>query len=90
MIIYILIPISIMLLYCTLNLFRKLERSDDTVLELLDTHQELKRRIASTIETMKTIDSKGGFQAEDEVGAIFDALKRELETLEEIYDIIED
>jgi hypothetical protein len=39
---------------------------------------------------MKEIDSKGGFESDDEVGTVFDALKRELELLEDIYDIIED
>jgi hypothetical protein len=67
-----------------------LERSDDTVLQLLDRHNALKTRIAETIVYMKEIDSKGGFESDDEVGTVFDALKKELELLEDIYDIIED
>lgn len=89
MITYILISVSVILLYCTVNLFLKLERSEDTILDLLDSHESLRRKISETIKTMKQIDSKGGFESDDEVGAIFDALKNELQTLEDVYDIIE-
>ena len=90
MIVYILSSIIAILLYVSINMFRKLERSDDTVLQLLDRHNALKTRIAETIVYMKEIDSKGGFESDDEVGTVFDALKKELELLEDIYDIIED
>ena len=90
MIVSILSSIIAILLYVSINTFRKLERSDDTVLQLLDRHNALKTRIAETIVYMKEIDSKGGFESDDEVGTVFDALKRELELLEDIYDIIED
>ena len=90
MIVYVLSSIVAILLYVSINMFRKLERSDDTVLQLLDRHNALKTRIAETIVYMKEIDSKGGFESDDEVGTVFDALKRELELLEDIYDIIED
>ena len=88
--VYILSSIIAILLYVSINTFRKLERSDDTVLQLLDRHNALKTRIAETIVYMKEIDSKGGFESDDEVGTVFDALKKELELLEDIYDIIED
>ena len=90
MIVSILSSIIAILLYVSINMFRKLERSDDTVLQLLDRHNALKTRIAETIVYMKEIDSKGGFESDDEVGTVFDALKKELELLEDIYDIIED
>ena len=90
MIVYVLSSIIAILLYVSINTFRKLERSDDTVLQLLDRHNALKTRIAETIVYMKEIDSKGGFESDDEVGTVFDALKKELELLEDIYDIIED
>ena len=75
MIVYILSSIIAILLYVSINTFRKLERSDDTVLQLLDRHNALKTRIAETIVYMKEIDSKGGFESDDEVGTVFDALK---------------
>jgi hypothetical protein len=90
MIVYTLSSIIAILLYVSINTFRKLERSDDTVLQLLDRHNSLKTRIAETIVYMRQIDSKGGFESDDEVGTVFDALKQELELLEDIYDIIED
>ena len=90
MIVYVLSSIIAILLYVSINTFRKLERSDDTVLQLLDRHNALKTRIAETIVYMKELDSKGGFESDDEDGTVFDALKKELELLEDIYDIIED
>jgi len=89
MITYILISVSVILLYCTVNLFLKLERSEDTILDFMDAHESLKRKLSNTLENMKAIDSKGGFESDDEVGAIFDALKKEIQTLEDVYDIIE-
>ena len=90
MIVYVLWSVVAILSYVSINLFVKLERSDDTVLQLLDRHNALKTRVAETILYMKEIDSKGGFESDDEVGTVFDALKQELELLEDIYDIIED
>ena len=90
MITYILISVSVILLYCTINLFLKLERAEDNILDFMDSQESLKRKISETIENMNAIDSKGGFESDDEVGAVFDALKKELQTLEDIYDIIED
>jgi hypothetical protein len=89
MITYILISVSVILLYCTVNLFLKLERSEDMILDLMDSHESLKRKLSNILENMKAIDSKGGFESDDEVGAIFDALKKEIQTLEDVYDIIE-
>ena len=51
----------------SINTFRKLERSDDTVLQLLDRHNALKTRIAETIVYMKQIDSKGGFELLEDI-----------------------
>jgi hypothetical protein len=90
MIVYVLWSVVAILSYVSINLFVKLERSDDTVLQLLDRHNALKTRVAETILYMKEIDSRGGFESDDEVGTVFDALKQELELLEDIYDIIED
>lgn len=89
MITYILISVSVILLYCTVNLFLKLERSEDTILDLMDSHESLKRKLSNILDNMKAIDSKGGFESDDEVGAVFDALKKEIQTLEDVYDIIE-
>jgi hypothetical protein len=59
------------------------------ILDLMDSHESLKRKLSNILENMKAIDSKGGFESDDEVGAIFDALKKEIQTLEDVYDIIE-
>jgi len=86
---YILISLVAIAVYVIINIFKKLEVSEDKVLALMDSHEDLKRRISDTITYMREIDSKGGFESDDEVGTVFDALKHELELLEDVYDIID-
>lgn len=71
-------------LYININLLIKLETAKDRC-DLLD--EELGNtysRITTTLANMKDIDSKGGFESDDEVGSVFDALKEELYKLEEL------
>ena len=71
-------------LYININLLIKLETAKDRC-DLLD--KELGNtysHITTTLANMKDIDSKGGFESDDEVGSVFDALKEELYKLEEL------
>ena len=71
-------------LYININLLIKLETAKDRC-DLLD--EELGNtysHITTTLANMKDIDSKGGFESDDEVGSVFDALKEELYKLEEL------
>ena len=90
MIVYVLSSIIAILLYVSINTFVKLERSDDTVLQLLDRHNALKTRIAETIVYMKEIDSKGGFESDDEVGDTFERLKLSLNKIQKYTGVEED
>ena len=63
------------LAYSTFNLMRKVESCEDAVLETEDEIAELKTKIKSTIDRMREIDSRGGFESDDEVGSVFDGLK---------------
>ena len=56
--------------------------------ELLETWvEDFSDRVAGTWEEIKTIDSTGHFEAEDEVGSIFSSIK---ETIEELNQYIEE
>ena len=71
-------------LYININLLQKLEKVKDRC-DLLDEEVNVTyKRITNTLETMKVIDSKGGFESDDEVGAVFSALKEEVYKLEEL------
>jgi hypothetical protein len=80
----ILVLIVCISLYININLLQKLEKAKDRC-DLLDEEVNVTyKRITNTIETMKVIDSKGGFESDDEVGAVFSALKEEVYKLEEL------
>ena len=69
------ISTTVIFLYSTLNLMRKIESCEDSLLQSEDEISDIKIRIKNTIEEMRRIDTKGGFESEDEVGAVFNALK---------------
>ena len=87
----VLVIIILSILCCTLcfttwNLLRKNEKLDEEVLDYIDFTTQLKLDLRKAFEEMKRIDSKGGFQAEDEVGEVFKALKSVIDDLERKYD----
>jgi len=56
--------------------------------ELLETWvEDFSDRVANTYEEIKTIDSTGHFEADDEVGSIFSSIK---DTIEELNQYIEE
>ena len=56
--------------------------------ELLETWvEDFSDRVAGTYEEIKTIDSTGHFEADDEVGSIFTSIK---DTIEELNQYIEE
>ena len=71
----ILICLVAILAYSTFNLMRKVESCEDAVLESEDEITKIRVKIRDTIEMMRRIDSKGGFESDDEVGGVFDGLK---------------
>ncbi len=66
---------TVILGYSTFNLMRKVENLEDNLLETEDEISDIKNNIKKTINTMREIDSKGGFESNDEVGIVFDGLK---------------
>ena len=69
--------ISLTLSYIVFNLTRKVERLETWV-------EDYALRIRQTQDTLKEIDSKGNFEADDEVGVVFTAIKETVDELNEI------
>ena len=65
--------------WTTFNLTRKVERLETWI-------ENYAQRIIDTQQVLKEIDSKGDFEADDEVGVIFQSIK---ETIDEINEITE-
>ena len=63
--------------YIIWNLTRKTERLESWV-------EDYAQRVIDTQETLKEIDDKGNFEADDEVGVIFTAIKETVDELNEI------
>ena len=75
---YILLSIFILILsWTTFNLTRKVERLETWI-------EDYAQRVISTQETLKIIDDKGNFEADDEVGVIFQSIKETIDELNEI------
>ena len=69
--------ISLTLSYVVFNLTRKVERLETWIEGYVD-------RINETQSTLKEIDDKGTFQADDEIGVVFTAIKEAVDELNEI------
>ncbi len=75
---YILLSIIVLMLgWTTFNLTRKTERLETWI-------EDYAQRVITTQEVLKEIDSKGNFEADDEVGVIFTAIKETVDELNEI------
>ena len=63
--------------WTTFNLTRKVER--------LETWSEsYAQRVIDTQDTLKEIDDKGSFEADDEIGVVFQSIKETIDELNEI------
>ena len=75
---YILLTLLVLTLgWTTFNLTRKVERLETWIEGYVD-------RINETQSTLKEIDDKGTFEADDEIGVVFTAIKEAVEELNEI------
>ena len=63
--------------WTTFNLTRKVERLETWI-------ENYAQRIQDTQQVLKEIDQKGNFEADDEVGVIFTAIKEAVDELNEI------
>ena len=75
---YIILSLIVITLgWTTFNLTRKVERLETWV-------EDYAQRIQDTSRVLKEIDQKGNFEADDEVGVIFTAIKEAIDELNEI------
>jgi hypothetical protein len=76
--IYGLLTIIILTLgWTTFNLTRKVERLETWV-------EDYAQRIQQTQDILKEIDQKGTFEADDEIGVVFQSIKETVDELNEI------
>jgi len=76
--IYALLTIIILTLgWTTFNLTRKVERLETWV-------EDYAERIQQTQDVLKEIDQKGTFEADDEIGVVFQSIKETVDELNEI------
>ena len=86
---WIVIILSILLAVCAfiiINLLRKYDKMEETVLSLDDNIQYTKRKFKEALNSMRVIDSKGGFESDDEIGVMFKSIK---DIIKELKDDIE-
>ena len=75
--------ITITLSYAVYNLLLKQEQLEDWVGNYIDRINEVNTKI-------RQIDYKGYFEVDDEVGQVFEQLKNEVQSLEELTEVEED
>ena len=63
--------------YVIFNLTRKVERLESWI-------EDYAQRIIDTQATLKQIDDKGNFEADDEVGIVFQSIKATVDEINEI------
>ena len=75
---YILLSIIILMLgWTTFNLTRKSERLETWI-------EDYAQRIQDTKQVLEEIDAKGSFEADDEIGVVFQSIKETITELNEI------
>ena len=74
--------LSLALSYAVYNLLLKQEQLEDWVEDYIDKINEVNTKI-------RQIDYKGYFEVDDEVGQVFEQLKQEVQSLEELTEVDE-
>ena len=62
------------------------EQTDTYITNLENTNEYMYSQIIQAYKNMKRVDTRGAFEAEDEVGTTFEMLKEVIETLKEEFD----
>ena len=75
--------LTIALSYAVYNLLIKQEQLEDWVENYIDRINEVNTKI-------RQIDYKGYFEVDDEVGQVFEQIKQEVQSLEELTEVEED
>ncbi len=70
---------NILLLIRGINLVKQNEQIRDVISVYEDRQLQTEEKLESMLQTMREIDIKGSFEADDEVGAVFSELKETIE-----------
>jgi hypothetical protein len=62
--------------YTTLNLLRKNEKQEDVLVGYMEYLDKLSRVIEASDQKLKEVDAKGIFEKDDEVGFIYEGIKK--------------
>ena len=62
--------------YTTLNLLRKNEKQEDVLVGYMEYLDRLSRVIEASDQKLKEVDTKGIFEKDDEVGFIYEGIKK--------------
>ncbi len=71
-------------LFANWNLLRKLETTEDDNDYMMNWINNLSIQVNDVIKRAREIDRKGIFEKDDDVGTLFDELKKVVETLEKL------
>lgn len=71
------------------NLLIKVEKYEDVIKEYQTGLEKLELTILGNLENVKNLDEKGHFQADDELGTFFKAMKDSSEIIANVYTSIE-
>ena len=74
-IIAVLVVLSGILTYIIFNLLRKVEKYEDVTLDQTKYLQNISNIISDSQKHLQTLDEKGVFQSDDEVGEFFNQMK---------------
>ena len=75
---YIILSLIVMTLgWTTFNLTRKVERLETWI-------EDYAQRIQDTKQVLEEIDAKGSFEADDEIGVVFQSIKEAVDEINEI------
>jgi len=76
------IIVNLVFLYGVRNLLKQNEQLEDA---LTDVVMSTNQTISEAVEQMKTVDIRGSFESDDEVGSVFESLKAITDRLEDKY-----
>jgi hypothetical protein len=75
------ITLNLILGFGIINTLRKLEKFEDANENLLYFFDRLQTGLINVLDQIKTVDLRGAFEADDEVGIVFKGIKGMVESL---------
>lgn len=69
----------ILFIYATVNLLRKVEMLQDENEDLNNSLIDHRLKVEAAYRTMTDLDHRGAFQSDDEVGSVFESMKKAVE-----------